>query len=315
MTVETDHLNLKFLNSSHLQRCQRWNLTLAEYSPEIKYIPGKSNVCADMLSRTFLTEEAQNSKGQNSNTPTLQIDTANKLKKFIHHLHNNLNHPGITKTLKTIKPLTNQKNLENTIKQEISTCTQCQINKISGKKAGLLKGKLDADFPLQRVNIDICGPFNTADRNSEEGEETFYILTIIDSFSRWTELILLKDIRANTIKCKFEREWLRRYPNPSVLHSDQGTQFLSSDFQTLLKKRNIQFSPTLTYNPCGNALVERIHRELNSGLRIYENDPVEEALSKIAEGFRKTFHRTLGTSPANIILLQNSFNPEERLDY
>ena len=52
-TVYTDHKPLKslFFCEQKNTKLQRWAVTLAEYNPEIKYVEGKNNIHADLLSR------------------------------------------------------------------------------------------------------------------------------------------------------------------------------------------------------------------------------------------------------------------------
>ena len=58
LTIRTDHSNLTFLGSSNLQRAQRWRLLIDEYSPEIVYVKGEENKCADFLSRVHYMQES-----------------------------------------------------------------------------------------------------------------------------------------------------------------------------------------------------------------------------------------------------------------
>ena len=53
--IETDHFPLQWLNQmkDHNMRLLRWSLMLQEYRFVIRHISGKSNVLADMLSRSF----------------------------------------------------------------------------------------------------------------------------------------------------------------------------------------------------------------------------------------------------------------------
>ena len=53
ITVRTDHKSISFLKNCRLKhgRLTRWTLTLQEYNIQWEYIPGKSNIAADVLSR------------------------------------------------------------------------------------------------------------------------------------------------------------------------------------------------------------------------------------------------------------------------
>ena len=58
ITILTDHSNLKFLGRSDQQRVQRWRLIIDEFHPEIRYVKGDENQCADFLSRiNYLHDE------------------------------------------------------------------------------------------------------------------------------------------------------------------------------------------------------------------------------------------------------------------
>ncbi|GBM67686.1 Retrovirus-related Pol polyprotein from transposon 17.6 [Araneus ventricosus] len=59
ITVASDHQPLKWLMKlkSHSGRLARWSLQLQSFDLNLEYIPGKSNVVADMLSRLDYEQE------------------------------------------------------------------------------------------------------------------------------------------------------------------------------------------------------------------------------------------------------------------
>ena len=59
ITVRTDHKSISFLKNCRLKhgRLTRWTLTLQEYNIQWEYIPGKSNIAADVLSRVNINAQ------------------------------------------------------------------------------------------------------------------------------------------------------------------------------------------------------------------------------------------------------------------
>ncbi len=55
ITIETDHIALTdlFKGRNLSGRLAKWYLTIQAYTPEIKYIKGKTNVATDALSRNI----------------------------------------------------------------------------------------------------------------------------------------------------------------------------------------------------------------------------------------------------------------------
>ena len=152
------------------------------------------------------------------------------------------------------------------------------------------------------------GPFNFQGPNKEKEITNGYLLTVIDCYTWWTEIILLPNISAMSVSEALDVNWFCRYPLPSKLTNDRGSQFISATFGTMLLKRRIENRPTLAYNFTGNAMCERIHKELNAGLHIYRQEKIEISLGRILEGMRSCFHRILTTIPNSIGFLRNKWN-------
>lgn len=57
-----------------------------------------------------------------------------------------------------------------------------------------------------------------------------YCRTMIDRFSRWPEVVPLREITADTA---FRTHWISRFGTPKVITTDQGTQFESRLFKIL----------------------------------------------------------------------------------
>lgn len=190
-------------------------------------------------------------------------------------------------------------------------CDTCQQFKNDNKQYGELVGELTFTTPWKNIAIDIMGPMDdNYEQEETEGGDNRYILTIIDLCSRWVELIPLQEISANRVATEFDVNWLCRYPKPDTILSDNGTQFISYEFQELLLSYNIKQILTSTYNPQGNSICERIHSTIANSLRCAQAKDWSEQLPAIAWSLRSSYHRTLKCTPSDIVFGVNMINPE-----
>ena len=100
--------------------------------------------------------------------------------------------------------------------------------------------------PMIRLNIDFVGPF------SDGG----YILTIIDTFTRWVELYVCESADAQeAARCLFEH--FGRFGAPSQILSDRGSHFVNHVVMEFLSYVGTEHCLSIAYSKQENSLVER----------------------------------------------------------
>ncbi|CAG4958293.1 unnamed protein product [Colias eurytheme] len=113
-------------------------------------------------------------------------------------------------------------------KEWARTCEACQRANVSRHNSAPL-----GDFNLppgrcRHVHIDIIGPLTTCDGYR-------YCLTAIDRVTRWPEVWPMRTITADEVVETFTREWVSSFGVPSIITTDQGTQFESDLFRRLMQ--------------------------------------------------------------------------------
>ena len=99
---------------------------------------------------------------------------------------------------------------------------------------------------MQCLNINVIGPF----------PDNGYILTIIDTFTRWAKLCHIPDATAlSDTQCLLIL--LGRFVAPAHIRSDNGPHFTAEIFRDLLGAVGVQQCRTTPYSSEENSHVER----------------------------------------------------------
>jgi hypothetical protein len=69
---------------------------------------------------------------------------------------------------------------------------------------------------------------------------TLQALTIIDLNTHFMEIVALKNKESITVACSLDQVWLCCYPRPVDCLHDNGTEFVSTEFQELLQSYDIR---------------------------------------------------------------------------
>ena len=113
--------------------------------------------------------------------------------------------------------------------------------------------------PLELVHSDVCGKVNTKSLGGAE-----YFLTFIDDFTHYTWVYVLNK-KSDVFKCFVE--WKALVENRSsrklkILRTDNGGEYVSSEFGDYLRSEGIRHERTIPKTPEQNGVAERMNRTL-----------------------------------------------------
>ncbi len=147
-------------------------------------------------------------------------------------------------------------------------CQTCQKTKRSTKKYGHLPPKEAETQPWDKLCVDLIGPY-TIKRKGKKNL-TLWCVTMIDPATGWFEMREIKTKSADVIANEVEMAWLTRYPRPSSIVIDRGSEFLAEFAKMVKEDYGIKRKPITTRNPQANAIVERVHQTIGNMIRTFE---------------------------------------------
>ena len=119
------------------------------------------------------------------------------------------------------------KNMELDIKNYVKSCHECQKFRGHVQKPSKLLSFPIPESPWQRVHMDLLTSFNETRRGFKN------ILVIVDTLSRYVELIPLKSKTAYECATSFYRSFICRYGLPETIVTDNGTEFRNAFYDRL----------------------------------------------------------------------------------
>jgi transposase InsO family protein len=132
------------------------------------------------------------------------------------------------------------------------------------------------------LGVDLIGPWKLQINGYKY---SLRALTCTDSVINLSEIIPINDATAQTVATAFENEWLNRYPQLLRCIHDNGSGFIVTDFQEMLKHNGLSSAPTTVKNPQGNSITEQLHQTISTmiAMAIQENPPSnpDEAINLI----------------------------------
>jgi transposase InsO family protein len=217
---------------------------------------------------------------------------------LIKSIHYSVGHGGMDKVIYVTRESYYWPGMEEDIQLCIRDCLECQLTKLKHvKDRAPLQPSLVGE-PFERVAIDITGPF----RQSKHGYK--YILAIVDYFSKYSVLVPLKQVDAETVAIKIFRHWISYFGAPQVIHSDRGANFEAELFKKQCELFGIKKTKTSPYYPQADGLVERLFRTIKpliSATVASHKLSWCEAIPFVEMGLRCSVQSTIGCSPFEVL--------------
>ncbi|CAG8555675.1 11033_t:CDS:1 [Paraglomus occultum] len=188
----------------------------------------------------------------------IKRDQMNDLLYYVHN-HPMAGHFGKERTLMKLQESFWWPRMEDDVNRYIDKCENCQREKKAKRSEPLRPIPITGLF--EHWGIDLVGPVNT----SKNGHT--YMIVAIDYFSKWAEVAALSTKDASSVVAFVTRRIICRHGIPSEITTDNGAEFVNSQFESLCKKNRIKQIKTTPYHPQGNGLVERYNQTLVRTLR------------------------------------------------
>lgn len=216
-------------------------------------------------------------------------------------MHDNVlaGHLGYKKTLFRLRQRYYWYHMKGDVYTYVLKCHMCAANRRPSRKAKAALGDLRVGAPMDRVGVDLLGPFPVTPRGNK------LIMVVQDYFTKWVEVFPISDGTAQTCATVLVNEFFSRFGLPLCLHSDQGRNFESDLFHEMCSLLNIKKTRTSPRHPACNGLVERFNSTLVKMIKSYmegQQTHWDVNLGCLASAYRSTQHESTGFSP-NLLMM------------
>lgn len=336
-TVFCDHAALSYLKTmkNPTALMSRWLLRLNSFDFTIKYRKGSFNTVPDALSRIIASTVFSSGgskdawyqkivdkvKEDGDTYPDFRIindelykncscreETGNRIHKWkkvvpeedrlecIRRFHDaeSAAHLGFHKTWQKIQNHFYWPNIIQDVTRYVRNCRTCKASKApNSTMMPNMGGPKPARIPWELISVDFVGPFT----RSRKGNTV--LLVVVDWVTKYVVAHPMKSANAVEMVRFLEEEVFLKFSRPRIVLSDNGKQFLSVAFKSLLVKHKIEHMRTAYYCPMVNN-AERVNRVLITCIRALLNEDHrawDEQLPAIAAAINSAKHETTGVSP------------------
>uniref|UniRef100_H3A2D1 Gypsy retrotransposon integrase-like protein 1 n=1 Tax=Latimeria chalumnae TaxID=7897 RepID=H3A2D1_LATCH len=216
-------------------------------------------------------------------------------RKVLEYFHDvqTAGHMGRKKTVDCVRSRFFWPQLRQEVEEYVKSCPVCQKVKADNRKLPGLLMPNQPVTPWHTLALDLMGPLPT----SRHGNE--YLLVVIDQFTNWTEMFLLRRATGDVIARKVEQEIFCRWRAPKRLLSDKGPQFAT--------EKGVDVIYTSLYHPQCN-WTEYMNCTIKTILRMYVHG-WDKVLPRLGMALRTAIQDFTGCSPARLKLGQELFLP------
>ena len=159
-----------------------WN-EISPESVELKFYWNRIDSLHVIDSVLYRKWESEDGRSENN----MLVVPKSMIKDVIFELHNTLTagHLGVKRTLNRAKHRFYWYNMKNTVRKRCQECDLCGSRRAPSRKAKSAMKQYNVGAPLERVGIDVMGPFPRSNKGHK------YILVIADYFTKCLWIIPL----------------------------------------------------------------------------------------------------------------------------
>ncbi|XP_062511800.1 uncharacterized protein K02A2.6-like [Corticium candelabrum] len=200
-------------------------------------------------------------------------------------------HQGIVKTKERLRTKVWWPGIDRQAEMTCKTCISCQAVSQPFPPAPVKSTALPQG-PWEDLATDLLGPLPTGET----------LLVTVDYYSRYFEVDILRSTTAQSVINRLNVHFAR-YGIPRSIRTDNGPQFIASEFTAFLNELGIQHRRNTPLWPRANGEVERQNRTLLKAIKVanLEQKPWRVELQRFLLAYRSTPHSTTGVSPAELL--------------
>ena len=209
-------------------------------------------------------------------------------------------HQGIVKCKALLRQKVWWPGINTDIEKFIASCHACQVTTPSTQKVEPLQMTDMPNHPWDTIAADIKGPFPTGEN----------LLVLLDYRSRYPIVFVMKrGVTSQQIIKKLDKTF-SMFGFPRKLLTDNGPQFISTEFRTYLKNHNVEHHTITPYWPQANGEVERFNRTIGKIIQCTtaEGKDWRNEIDRFLLYYRTTPHTATGVSPADMFLKHQARN-------
>ena len=200
-------------------------------------------------------------------------------------------HQGMVRTKARLREKVWWPQMDKQVETTIRSCHPCQLVGPRGKPEPI-RSTILPEGPWTDLAIDLV-----------EIPGGNHLLVVVDYYSRWPEVVLLKKTDAGHVTKSMEAMF-RTHGLPDIVRSDNGPPFASKEFEGFLDYLGVDHKKGVPYWPQSNGEVERCNETLLKIIRIanLQGKDWKEALNNFLFQYRTTPHTVTVLSPAELLM-------------
>ncbi|XP_059059126.1 uncharacterized protein K02A2.6-like [Achroia grisella] len=176
-------------------------------------------------------------------------------------------------------------NIDKDIQNFSKHCKLCQSSKTNTNSAPVYPWGVPPE-PWHRLHIDFAGPFLG-----------YMWLIAIDAYTKWLEVIPMKSTTSRATISRLDNIFAT-FGIPKYIVTDNGPQFISSEFRSYCQSIGTTHIKTTPYHPRTNGLAERAVRTFKERMLASDkNIDIHGRLNRILQAYRNTTRRSTNRTP------------------